>query len=242
MHCHLDFLADPPAFAREAATRGMGFFAATVTPDGYLSAREPLKDAPNVRLGVGLHPWWVHDRRCGMEDAQRAVDLARGTRFVGEIGLDFGKRCTSSRDAQIAAFECIARACAREGAKVLTVHAVRSADTVLDILERTGCLANNQVIFHWYSDSSDGLWRAARAGCYFSVNPRMLATRRGREYARIIPCDRLLVETDLPPEEDAGFELDAWEAELRDVVAGLGRIRGEELGQTIAATSRLLLG
>ena len=32
------------------------------------------------------------------------------------------------------------------------------------------------------------------------MNERMLATKRGREYARQIPLDRLLLETDAPAE------------------------------------------
>jgi TatD DNase family protein len=193
MHCHLDFLKDPRVFAQDATMRGMAFFANTVTPDGYAQARDRLADLPNVRLGVGLHPWWVHDGRCGMDDAQLVAHYVRETRYVGEIGLDFGKRCAPSREAQIEAFTCVARACAHEGGRLLSIHAVRAADCVLDVLEETGCLANNQVIFHWYSDSSTALWRAVKAGCYFSVNLRMLNTRRGREYARIIPAERLLL-------------------------------------------------
>ncbi|WP_459612517.1 TatD family hydrolase [Corynebacterium urogenitale] len=35
-------------------------------------------------------------------------------------------------------------------------------------------------------------------GGYVSVNPRMLETKRGRAYAKQVPSDRLLLETDLP--------------------------------------------
>ena len=241
MHCHLDFLADPVEFADAARARGLGFFSATVTPDGFERAREALADCPNVRIGAGLHPWWIHDGRCGAADAERVCDLLRETRYVGEVGLDFGKRCASTRDAQLAFFEQIASACARAGGKLLTVHAVRSADAVLDVLERTHCLEHNQVIFHWYSDSSPALSRAIRSGCYFSVNPRMLSTRRGREYTKIIPKDRLLLETDLPPESDAEFTLDAWEAALRHALEGVEEISGKDLAQTIAATSTALM-
>ena len=59
------------------------------------------------------------------------------------------------------------------------------------------------IIFHWFSGTSDEFVRARIAGCYFSVNERMLATKRGREYARQIPLDRLLLETDAPAEPDA---------------------------------------
>lgn len=241
MHCHLGFLRDAARFAAEAQKRGMAFFSNTVTPDEFGRARELLGESPNVRVGVGLHPWWVHDGRCGAEDVARVCELVGETRFVGEVGLDFGKRCAPSREVQVRAFTRVARACAQHGGRLLSVHAVRSADCVLDVLEETGCLADNQVIFHWYSDSNEALWRAVRAGCYFSVNMRMLSTRRGREYARVLPADRLLLETDLPPEDDAAFSLDAWEADVREALSQLESIRGEAIGSQLARTSARLI-
>ena len=88
--------------------------------------------------------------------------------------------------------------------RVISIHAVRSAGTVLDVLESHGLLIPNPdspaIIFHWFSGTSDELVRARNAGCYYSVNERMLASKRGREYARQIPLDRLLLETDAPAE------------------------------------------
>ncbi|MDY4918176.1 MAG: TatD family hydrolase, partial [Collinsella sp.] len=88
--------------------------------------------------------------------------------------------------------------------RVISIHAVRSAGTVLDVLESHGLLIPNSdspaIIFHWFSGTSDELVRARNVGCYFSVNERMLASKRGREYARQIPLDRLLLETDAPAE------------------------------------------
>ena len=73
------------------------------------------------------------------------------------------------------------------------------------------------IIFHWFSGTSDEFVRARIAGCYFSVNERMLATKRGREYARQIPLDRLLLETDAPAEPDA-------ETSARQLVDSLIRV------------------
>jgi TatD DNase family protein len=241
MHCHLDFLDAPAEFAQAAAVRGLGFFSATVTPAGFEAACAALANSPNVRVGVGLHPWWIHDGRCGVADVERVCAFVRKARFVGEIGLDFGKRCASTRDEQLAAFRQVVTACAHEGGRLLTVHAVRAADAVLDVLDQTRCLEDNQVILHWYSDSNPALWRAIRAGCYFSVNPRMLATKRGREYAKLIPVERMLLETDLPPETGGSFSLDAWEAELAQTLAELERIRGAKLASVLAQNSRTLL-
>ena len=240
MHCHVDFLAESAAFAAAAAQRGLGFFSNTVEPAGFIAARREFSDSPNVVVGAGLHPWWLHDGRCNEDDAERLCALVGKTRYVGEVGLDFGKRCASSRELQLAAFERIAATCAQQGNKLLSIHAVHSADTVLDVLERTGCLANNQCIFHWYSDSNPALWRAIRAGCFFSVNMRMLSTKRGREYAKLIPTAQLLIETDLPP-DGTDFPLDAWETDLRLALHILEEVRGEELADVLARNSQQLL-
>ena len=71
---------------------------------------------------------------------------------------------------------------------------------IMDMLEEYELLEDNTIIFHWFSDSSAQLKRARELGCFFSVNAFMLQTKRGREYAKAIPLDRLLIETDLPEE------------------------------------------
>ncbi|MFQ9751750.1 MAG: TatD family hydrolase [Collinsella aerofaciens] len=71
-------------------------------------------------------------------------------------------------------------------------------------------------MFHWFSGTSDELVRARHAGSFFSINERMLATKRGREYARQIPLNRLLLETDAPAEQNK-------ETTARQLVDSLGR-------------------
>lgn len=244
MHCHPSFLADPAAFAQAAQHAGLGMFATTVTPEDYDRARLQLGSASNVRLGVGLHPWWV-SRMEGegeaLAAAEAAAERARDTRYVGEVGLDFGKRWEHARDWQLAAFARIARACAAQGEKIVSLHAVRSAAAVLDVLEDTGCLKACDVVFHWYSDSGQALSRAIRSGCFFSVNTHMLATKRGREYARAIPASQLLVETDLPPDDEPGFGLDAWLADIRACLEELAALRGKKISEKVLANSLRLL-
>ena len=55
-HCHLDLMSNAREVAAEAEGLGLAILACSVTPEGYLRAREELKDAPNVRLAVGAHP------------------------------------------------------------------------------------------------------------------------------------------------------------------------------------------
>ena len=203
MHDHLGWFRDPVAVARAAAARGLGMLAVTVTPEEFLQLRPRLAGIESVRLAVGLHPWWVRDAT----DADTLCELVGRARFVGEIGLDASPRRSSNWDAQLAAFERICAACASTSVppapKVLSIHAVRAATAALDVLERTGASERCRCVLHWFAGSSDELWRAVRLGCRFSLGERSLATRRGREYARILPADRLLTETDLPEGEGA---------------------------------------
>ena len=209
MHVHLDQFADPVRVARDAAAADTALFCATTTPSGFEAAHTLLADAPNVRVGAGLHPWWIADGRCSEKDIAALERLVPSCGFVGEIGLDFLEKHTpkSSWAAQFEAFTRIARAAAAsmrpERPKVLTIHSVRATATTLAVLRDTGCLDVCVCILHWFSDSTELLWDAIRAGCYFSFGERSLATGKGREYVKLIPPERLLFETDMPWPSDA---------------------------------------
>ena len=225
MHCHLDFSSDMAALARLAQAHGVAAFSNTVTPEGYLAASKALAGFPNVRTGVGLHPWWVADGRCGAEQVELLCQLIQETRFVGEVGLDFAPRREGTFETQLAAFERIVDACCAQGGKVISIHAVRSATAVLDVLERHRATHGNVCILHWFSGSSQELARARELGCHFSVNPNMLATKRGRAYVRQIPPERLLLETDLPEEGEIAAQAGpAWIAQLERAAQMLGEI------------------
>lgn len=243
MHCHLDFAPNARQAANIMAAEGLGAFATTVTPAGFERASVLFAGCANVRTGLGLHPWWLADGRCGEEDVEEFVRLAASTRFIGEVGLDFGKRCEGSSEVQLAAFARIAAACA-DGGRLLSIHAVKSAGAALDVLERADALRGNACVFHWFSGSSDELTSIVRAGCFVSVNPRMLETKRGREYAKAIPEERLLLETDMPPEGesyDAAAEASRLER-MTGEMAALRRTDSARLAERIAETSARLLG
>ena len=213
-HCHLDLMTGPNAVAHEAATMGLEFFDCGVDPRGFAAANKRASSSPNIIAGVGLHPWWIADGRCGTAEVDLLCELAVRERFIGEVGLDFSPRFAGTEEIQTQAFERLCQTLSQHSIprRALSIHAVRSAETVLDILE-TNSLFNNSpdspaIIFHWFSGTSDELNRARNVGCYFSINERMLATKRGREYTRQIPLDRLLLETDAPaePQTDASAQ------------------------------------
>lgn len=241
LHCHLDFADNARGLVNDLNVYGVRCLSVTISPQGYERAKIILGECNNVRVGLGLHPWWVADGRCDETEVERFVALLAGTRFVGEVGLDFSQRHRAGFDVQLAAFNRVAVACA-QGGKVLSLHAVRSAGQVLDVLERHDCFSNNACIFHWFSGTSEELQRAVRQGCYFSVSERMLASRRGRAYVQAIPTKRLVLETDLPEEGVGAVSASVLEASLQRAADALSAVRGERLHELVAATGAALLG
>lgn len=242
MHCHLDFAPDVHEAGADAQEQLAGAFSVTVSPAGYVRAARELDSFERVRVGLGLHPWWIADGTC--EDEVALFErLAPCERFIGEVGLDFGREHAARREAQLATFDRVVSTCA-DGGKVISIHAVRAVGATLDVLERRSALAGNVCIFHRFAGTSDELHRAVRLGCRFSINPKMLASKRGRAYARSIPEDLLLLETDEPSGEGAAY--DAHAARLRlesmiDELAALRRAPRFELAARIAHKSAELL-
>ena len=247
MHIHLDFFQNAVQAAEDAAISGLGMFAVTVTPQGYQKITANLRKSENIMIGVGLHPGWAADGKCGRADAEKAADLIQNTRFVGEIGLDASPKHVpeGSLSKQTEIFEIICQACSGtdfpEGKRILSVHSVKAGTLTLDILERSGCLDKCCCIFHWFTGSSDELNRAVRSGCMFSVNEMMLRTRRGREYVRQLPANRLLLETDLPPGQNIIYPAENINISLKKTLDGLQSIRGIDMCETLCENSERIL-
>ena len=246
-HCHLDMMGRPETVASEAAAMGLGCFDCGVDPRDFAAAKKRASCSANIIAGVGLHPWWIADGRCGAAEVDLLCELATRERFISEVGLDFSSRFAGTEGIQTQTFERLCQALSQNplAGRVLSIHAVRAAGATLDILESSGLLkdAPNSpaAIFHWFSGTSDELVRARGAGCYFSVNERMLATKRGREYARQIPLNRLLLETDAPAEPDAitsARQLIDSLIRASEVIAALKNCSAESVKSVVLENSR----
>jgi TatD DNase family protein len=63
-------------------------------------------------------------------------------------------------------------------------------------------------------------------GCWFSVNEMQASTRRAKEQLKLIPQDKLLFETDLPPQQGEPFSAEQIKASLERAQALVASIRG----------------
>lgn len=246
-HVHANLMDSPLNVARSSHDAGLGLFTCGVTPHDYLELAPQLTQ-DNIRVGLGAHPWYISDERVTEKDIELLLELMEQTPYIGEIGLDFSSRyCVDGlQDMQVKAFtricERVAELSHNGQPRVLSMHTVRSVDAVLDILEQTGAAQECVPIIHWFSGSSEELQRAIKLGCWFSVGEMSLKTKRGREYAKVYPKDKLLTETDLPSSDYTNIDaLDIVDS-LKRALLRLSEARGYSVQTEVMANAAGVFG
>ena len=226
-HCHLSFAGNGDEVAASLLRNGICCFTNTVTPEEYLDAQACFESYPHIDVGLGLHPWWLLDGRCTHDDILLFEDAAMRSGNIGEIGLDFGRKYQNASDAcqkvMVEGFERAVAACALTSVqpRVISLHSVRAAGMVLDILERWNCAREHACIFHWFSGTSDEMKRALDMGCWFSVSAHMLSHKKGRAYAKALPAQRILLETDAPSDVVDVFDAAVQVRDLQQAFQGV---------------------
>lgn len=221
-HAHIE----PGVSARDLEGLGAVVFAATRSRVEFEAVR-PRRDLVTI-WGVGCHP--------GVPDAHRDFDpsqfsaLMDETALVSEIGLD--GRSPVPLDRQIETFTTILYLI-RSKPRLASVHSFGATDGVLDCMERTGLRG---AILHWWLGSVAQTERGLSLGCYFSINHAMTVRP---ELVRLIPLDRLLLETDHP----AGDRRSATPRQpgaISDIEEEIGKLHGLTGAQLRAQTWRNL--
>ncbi|MDY0341808.1 MAG: TatD family hydrolase, partial [Coriobacteriia bacterium] len=212
-HAHLAMLDDPVAALVRAARAGVVLIATVVdlteTPEVTLDglsdwlerAGEHLSAeglaVPEVRLIAGWHP---HNASVG-DDAllARLRKLAADPRIggLGELGLDYHYD-HSPRDDQRAWFRRHLELAQQTGLPV-QIHLREAHEEGLAILRETG-VPEAGCIIHCFTEGPGLAERFLELGCYISFAGPVTFKKADslREAARIVPLDRVLVETDCP--------------------------------------------
>lgn len=232
-HFHLDLMNNMQLLIHEFQTSDVGIIAVGTTPKAFEKEKMFCYGEKNIKVGLGFHPQLVSERAYEIDLFLRFV---KDSKYVGEIGIDFNSSYIGSKVQQISCFRRIAKACADDGGKVLSIHSVKAAGTIIDELEEAGTFQNCKCIFHWFTGTSAERKRAIENGAFFSINRKMLVTKSGRELVKIIPVDRLLLETDAPFTMKINSII-ALKTELLKLVNDISAIRAEDLSEQIEKNS-----
>lgn len=196
----------------------------TCTPNEFAAAAPRFAHA-----ALGLHPWMITD-----ENADELLDgfmqQLPKTQLIGEVGLDFYKRYAQFDSTQLRCFRFICAAL-KQAPYVISIHSRAADRETLEIIESNGLNNSSTCVMHGFNGPADQLARAVDMGCMFSIGPRQLATKRGREYARQLPPRRILLETDADGAKP--FTADDWNAVLENSLATLNVIKGFDMRDTI---------
>lgn len=206
-HCHLagkEFAADLPAVVARAQNAGLVRCLVILAAEDdaeHDQAQTILQVWPAVRFAIGVHPHQAHvfadspDAAAGLTASR--LDLLPSACAIGETGLDYHYDF-SPRDVQHAVFRAQLRLAVARDLPVVIHTREAEADTLQILSEESqGRLRG---VFHCFSGDAAAARRALDIGFYISI-PGIVTFPKSdalREAARVIPADRLLIETDSP--------------------------------------------
>lgn len=191
-HCHIDAYPDPQAVLAEADAVGVDVVAVSETPEAYRRLRTRLGRADGVSVALGLHP--ASRAAAAPGQLERFLRMLPDAPWIGEVGLDFPPGVDRrERTRQSNAFLAVLDHRLSQ-AKPMTVHSRGAAKEAVQMLSA----ANQRAVLHWYSGDLNTADAALAAGLWFSVNPSMTRSSKGRALIRRLPVDRILCETDGP--------------------------------------------
>jgi TatD DNase family protein len=241
-HCHLEYkglVEDQAGVLARARAAGVGVFLNISTRQSEwaqvvgTAAREP-----DVFASVGIHP---HEADAH-QDLGRAALLAATQHprviAIGETGLDYFYD-KSDRDAQKLLFRMHIDV-AREVQLPLIIHTRDAEEDTYAILAEEMGKGGYPALIHCFTASADFAGKVLALGLTISLSGIVTFKNAKdlQEVAKIIPDNRLLVETDSPflaPVPHRGRVCEpAYVADTASFVAGL---RGTEVEQLTALTT-----
>ena len=206
-HCHLaskEFAEELDAVVTRAREAGLErcLVVLAAEDDAEIEQADRVRKLwPEVRFSIGVHPHHAHvftdtpESAAGLAAYQ--FDVVVGACAIGEIGLDYHYDF-SPREVQHEVFRAQLRFARERGLPVI-IHTREAEDDTLRIIQEEGA-GQLRGVFHCFSGNVAAAERALATGFHVSI-PGIVTFPKAeelREAARIIPDDKLLIETDSP--------------------------------------------
>jgi len=157
---------------------------------------------PGVLAAVAIHPNEApaYDAAGRLDEAIAVIDELAAqprVRAIGETGLDFFRTDEDGLPAQFRSFEAHIDLAKKHGI-AMQIHDRDAHDAVLETLQRVG--APGKTVFHCFSGDAEMARIAGERGYWlsFAGNVTFKNAQNLRDALRVIPRERILVETDAP--------------------------------------------
>ena len=206
-HCHLagsEFsqdLQEVVGRAKAAGLKGALVILAADSPEELERAAVVVKTWPDVRFAIGIHPHSAHQYQDNPDAVEKTVDAAFESescvRALGEIGLDYHYNF-STPEVQQVVFQRQIRIARRRRVPIV-IHTREAEDDTFRILVEESA-DDVGGVFHCFTGHREMAMRVLDFGFHISLAgivtfPKSLELR---EVAKMVPLDRLLIETDCP--------------------------------------------
>jgi TatD DNase family protein len=149
----------------------------------------------NLRCVVGIHPNYTQDATLADVAQLRELQADRAVVAMGEMGLDYFHKF-ADRDHQRQMFEA-QMALAAEFGRAVVIHSREAIDDTLAVMK---AFAGVRAVFHCFTGTMAEAERILAAGYWISFTGPVTYKKNDalREVVRMMPMDRLMVETDAP--------------------------------------------
>ena len=196
----------------------------------------------NMYAAIGIHP---HDAKdVTAETINELKKLAQNKKVVaiGETGLDFYYD-NSPRNQQASVF-AEHLGLARQLNLPVIIHSRKAFDQTMEILQKSGS-GIEKVVFHCFSGSPDQAKMILDKGFHISFTGVVTFknAEKTRQAAKIVPVDRLMLETDCPymspePMRKQRINEPALMIHTAKCLAGLKEMPLAEFAAAVTATSK----
>ena len=199
-HCHLtdDRLGSQldDVLARAAAAGVSRVVTIATGPDDSRACVALCDAHPDVvRCTAGIHPNYSQHAMVADVESLRAIQASPHVVALGEMGLDYF-HAYAARDHQTTIFQAQLQLAADVG-KPVVIHSRESID---DCLATMRAFPSIEAVFHCFTGTRDEARRIVDQGYLIGFTGAVTYKKNDelREAARLVPDDRLLVETDAP--------------------------------------------
>lgn len=204
-HCHLDYFAAKKfgdelnlnAVLESAKQAGVEYcLSACATLTNFPNIVKIAEEYQNIFVSVGLHPNEEADNEPNVDELVKLADnpFVVG---IGETGLDYHYRHVST-ETQRERFRTHIRTAIKAN-KPLIVHTRSAKEDTLEIMQKENAKRTGGVM-HCFSENWEMAQTALDLGFYISFSGIITFKKADeiREVAKLVPLDRILIETDAP--------------------------------------------